>query len=136
MKILKIEIESSVKSEYNRAVEKFGESNNSSHESYAIIREELEEASVDFSSVNKYLNDFWEAVKNNKESNSLILQVEALNSLKNHAINAACELVQVAAMAEKALVTISQKYLSADERAAIAISRFGRACAEFYGNEE
>lgn len=81
--------------EYGRACEKYGAHHNSSHEAYAIIKEELEEAmssSQDFIDCFEYL---WEAIKANDT-------ITELPSLQNYALCAAAEWIQVAAMCYKA----------------------------------
>ena len=110
MKKLKNEIENIVNSEYNRAAEKFGECNNSSHESFAVILEEVQEAGIEIKSFKQALDIFWTVVKDNKKAYSLKTQTDKLTEMKSHAINIACEFVQVAAMCEKALITIDRKY--------------------------
>lgn len=110
MKQLKINIENEVAAEYKRAVEKFGECNNSQHESYAVLLEEYDEAVEEFEAVKQCMMQLWTSTKNNKDDISIKLQKNILKNMKNIAINTACEFVQVAAMAEKALITLERKY--------------------------
>ena len=92
--------------EYWRAAEKFGECNNSSHESYAVIKEEFDEALWALGEAESNLNDFWEAVKRNDTNG----QKMALESLEMNAMYTASEVVQVGAMAQKALRTTERGF--------------------------
>lgn len=65
----------------------------SRHEGYAVILEEAEELSEETECVFRLLAELWETVKANKAAST--------EELKQAAIRAACEAVQVAAMAEK-----------------------------------
>jgi len=98
MKKLQNEVKQSINNEYDRAAKKFGPKNNSLHESYAVILEEFEEAQLELDLFKTFLRNFW---NNTKENNS----ESAFNNLKDmqeRAEQAACELIQVAAMCHKA----------------------------------
>lgn len=101
------EVQASVENEYGRAAARFGETNNSNHESYAVILEEFQEALNEESRAGLGLNVFWDAVKCDEPDQD---KVTALLDLQARATLAACEFIQVAAMARKAVVTINQKY--------------------------
>jgi len=98
MKELVHAIKTAVFQEYDRAAEKFGEANNSDHESYAVILEELEEADEQRFAFKSYMEEFWKCVKGNdrKKARSYLLEMQRTAS------NAASEWVQVAAMCHKA----------------------------------
>lgn len=84
--------------EYNRAAEKFGPKNNGPHESYAVIKEEVEEAAEELGTVNSQLEYYWFCVRENKMDE----QNGKLKMIENFALKAAAECIQVAAMAYKA----------------------------------
>ena len=65
----------------------------SRHEGVAVILEEAEELSEETECVFRLLAELWESVKANRAAST--------EELKQAAIRAACEAVQVAAMAEK-----------------------------------
>ena len=92
-----------VSEEYGRASIKFGATNHSDHESYAILLEELEEAGVEVNDTHIQLDKFWWLTKANDDDLS---KVSRLMEMERKAILAACELIQVAAMAKKASETI------------------------------
>ena len=54
-----------IANEYKRASLKFGECNNSSHESYAVIKEEYDETIDEMQIVSSNLEQYWKAVKSN-----------------------------------------------------------------------
>lgn len=85
--------------EYQRAAEKHGGAANTPHEGYALIKEEEEEAGDQMSTVSQKVTSLWWAVK----ADDLTLQAGYLDAIKNAAVLGACELVQVAAMADKAM---------------------------------
>lgn len=91
------------KQEYCRASIKFGATNNSDHESYAILLEEMEEALVEIKDLQWNLERFWERVKANDDDPS---KYTRLLETERRAHLAACELIQVAAMAHKAAMTV------------------------------
>lgn len=65
----------------------------SRHEGYAVILEEAEELSEETGCVFRLLSELWESIRADKPAST--------EELKQAAIRAACEAVQVAAMAEK-----------------------------------
>ncbi len=71
----------------------------SAHEGYALIKEELEEAQNEFRRVEQRLEGLWASIKGNDVS----VYPHYLNQIRQNAILAACEMIQVAAMAEKTL---------------------------------
>ena len=92
-----------VEEEYGRAGAKFGFKNNSDHESYAVMKEEFEEAEDEVCRLEDMLNTFWSCVKNNDPPDQ---KLYFCKRIKNIAILAACECIQVAAMAHKAAITV------------------------------
>ena len=92
--------------EYGRASVRFGAVNNSDHESYAILREEVDEAIDDLVEVDDLTDVFFEMVKNNEEDN---VKLDILNVIKHRAEEAAAESIQAAAMARKAIETIQRR---------------------------
>lgn len=90
------EITACVKQEYYRATKKYGERHASSHEAYAVILEEFEEAMEDIDAVKTVMNSMWHSTKENESTIGIAKMIE------RSAIMAAAEMVQVAAMAVKA----------------------------------
>lgn len=95
-----------VEEEYGRAGAKFGLTNNSDHETYAVLLEEFQEAQDEMERIERKLSGFWECVKANDSHH---LELGFLNSLQKYAIYAACECIQVAAMAKKGAITICDR---------------------------
>lgn len=106
MNELMVKIAEMVANEYSRAAGIYGLYNNSDHESFAVILEEFQEASENMTYSGQAIDIFWGHVKKDADSS---LKLEALGLLYQNAMLAACELVQVAAMAKKAEVTLKQK---------------------------
>ena len=106
MKELIEEVRDLVQFEYQRAAVKFGTKNNSDHESYAILLEEREESQFECKGVDLCLSLFWDMCKENASDDK---KIETCYRLQNRAILAACELIQVAAMAAKAAITIESR---------------------------
>ena len=96
------EVKTLVTKEYERATQIHGPVNHSSHESYAVLKEELEEAKDEFINSEIYLDRYWKGVKTDDYAS----QVENIGLIFNKAILAACECIQTAAMAYKSLETI------------------------------
>ena len=92
--------------EYDRASVKFGAVNNSDHESYAVLREEADEAVDVLEEVDNLTEAFFEMVKKNEEDE---MKLDILNVIKHRAEEAAAESIQVAAMARKAIETIERR---------------------------
>ena len=92
--------------EYGRASVKFGAVNNSDHESYAVLREEADEAVDVMEDVDNLTDSFFEMVKTNEEDK---VKMDILNVIKHRAEEAAAESIQAAAMARKAIETIQRR---------------------------
>lgn len=101
MKPLCAAIEAAGEKELARAALKFGAANNSPHESYAVIKEEREEAQDEAAVFDFHLTAFWDAVKNNNTNG----QAVHLSMMKAAARNAAAEWTQAYAMCLKAQAT-------------------------------
>lgn len=98
------EVKQLVLKEYDRATKMHGPVNHSSHESYAVLKEEMEEAREELIHSEMHLDRYWKSVKGDDYAS----QVENIASVWNKAILAACECIQTAAMACKALETIKR----------------------------
>lgn len=70
---------------------------NSPHEGYAVILEEYEEAQEALEQVKSSLDVLWEKIKGNDVTYFLVDKTMAM-TIYEDAINAACEMAQVAAM--------------------------------------
>lgn len=92
--------------EYGRASVKFGAVNNSDHESFAVLREEADEAVDCMEDVDGLTDVFFEMVKRNEEDGT---KLELLRHIQHRAEEGAAELIQAAAMARKAIVTIERR---------------------------
>ena len=92
--------------EYGRASVRFGTVNNSDHESYAILREEVDEAIDALAEADDLTDGFFELVKKNEEDKT---KIGLLNVIKHRAEEAAAESIQAAAMARKAIETIQRR---------------------------
>ena len=92
-----------VDEEYCRAAVKFGATNNSDHESYAVLLEEMEEAEAEVAQARVQLEKFWLLTKENADDLS---KLSRLMEAGRRAQLAACELIQVAAMFKKAAATV------------------------------
>lgn len=89
-----------VTEEYGRAAAEHGGAAHSPHEGYALIKEEVEEAQAEMEMLNQRLDHLWTSVKRDEDQ----CGPHYLIHIKKTAMLGACELIQVAAMAEKALL--------------------------------
>lgn len=105
------EVKELVEAEYGRASAKFGCTNNSDHESYAVLLEETEEARDESAAVSDLLNYFWGQVKCNAPDQE---KFKICKKLEMSAMLAACEFIQVAAMAKKAAMTVGDRNVFVD----------------------
>lgn len=96
MEKLTSEVEILMKSEFQRASEKFGDNHNSAHEAYAVMLEECQETAEELEEAKKSLQRFWEITRINGITITEAFEVEM------HAINTACEAIQLAVTARKA----------------------------------
>lgn len=105
------EVKILVDSEYGRAGAKFGLTNHSDHESYAVLLEEREEAHVECAGVDRALNYLWDLIKRNAPDEE---KLEVCKNLEARAVLAASEFIQVAAMAKKAALTVCDRNIVVD----------------------
>lgn len=105
------DVKNLVKEEYERASAKFGATNNSDHESYAVLLEEMEETEVEVQFVRAQLDSFWDLTKNDDDDTS---KYSRLLEMERRAVLAACEIIQVAAMAHKAAATVGNRSVFID----------------------
>ena len=103
------EVAELVEREYGRAGAKFGLTNHSDHESYAIILEELQEAKAEIDSFERELSLFWSMVKADDDDP---YKYSCLHQMQSVALLGACEMIQVAAMAKKAAITVCDRRMS------------------------
>lgn len=92
-------VEGLVDMELVLASEQHGERFRSAHEAYAVILEEFEEAVDEISHIRENLFGLWNTTKSNDYNGGEY----SLDNIMSAAESAACECIQVAAMAEKAL---------------------------------
>lgn len=102
MKEIRIGIERLADSELQRATQEY-HLFASDHEAESVIREEIEESAEDIEQIEEQYYELWNAVRADDEEAAY----EAANRIKHYAVYAAAELVQVAAMADK--LVVSQK---------------------------
>lgn len=99
------DIVAAMHAELARAQEDHGKHYASMHEAYGVLSEELYEAGIEFREANAYEGMLLSAI--HKGNNKLLR--EELNIIHHRALQAACELVQVAAVAQKAISTVNEK---------------------------
>lgn len=88
---------SAMLNERERAARRFWRYNHSTHESYSLIREELEESQEALAKIPKCLKEAWEQVRCNDET----AFAAYCEQMKKDALLAAGECIQLAAMAMK-----------------------------------
>lgn len=99
MNKLKAAVTELVEKELSLASEQHGEKFQSHHEAYAVILEEVEETLVEVEFVKHWIKVLWTAIKDDNFTNT----ETSFKLIEEKAILAACEAIQVAAMAEKAI---------------------------------
>lgn len=104
-----MEIEKLIKEEYARASAIYGEKFSSTHEGESVIREKMEEAVDSLNYIVESYKDLWTAIRQRDEEG----QRKAVYKIRCDAVQGIEELVQVAAMCDKFLVSF--KYASKDE---------------------
>ena len=75
------------------------------HEGYAVLQEEIEEAISELDKIEVYADCMWDSVKLNQDMAAIRLS----KKIKKHAENLISEAVQVAAMAEKIILSEKQR---------------------------
>lgn len=99
MNVVREEVEKLVEKELAAATERFG-LNHSWHEKYAVMLEETEELEVEVRATKDFLKSVWFGVKNDWTDYA----EENIQNVYERAVNAACEAIQVAAMAKKGIM--------------------------------
>jgi len=92
---LKQQVEMLADNELLNSNKKFAPTFHTTHEGYAVIKEEIEEAADELEAINQMLNIVWSNVRRNSTANKNLL------AIKKWSINLAAESIQVAAMAQK-----------------------------------
>lgn len=92
-----IEIEALIDKEYEQAVKRFG-NNHSRHESYAVLKEEIEEAKEELGNIEGMLESIWANTKSNAVESNV---ADQFHFIKQKALKLAIESIQVAAVARK-----------------------------------
>ena len=100
------EVKELVEREYGRAGAQHGLTFSSDHQAYAVILEEYQEAKTEINQLEFKLSKFWDMVKRDADNYE---KYGNLTSLYTTAIYAACELIQVAAMAKKEALTVCER---------------------------
>ena len=93
------EVEAATMAELNRANEKFPLFN-SKHEGYAVVLEELEEAKEAMKEVELSIGVLWDGVRG-KEIACFLVEDTKPMAIYHQAVDAACKVIQVAAMMMK-----------------------------------
>lgn len=91
------EIEMLAKEELRSANEKFPLFH-SSPEGYAVILEEVQELSEEAAEMEKTINSWWLYIRRNEDIN---VQKKRVDRIREHAVNAVMEAIQVIAMCDK-----------------------------------
>lgn len=87
--------------ELERASAKFGPRHNSAHEAYAVILEEFNEADEDRFDLEESMKMLWKSVRHNMLGGDVARA--RLSAIMGAALRCAAEMIQVAAMADKAM---------------------------------
>lgn len=86
-----------VQNELDMACEDNGNSFHSDHESFSVILEEVAEAKEELQIIIDCMSGLWRSVRQDNKSGDILTDIE------RHARRLACEAIQVAAMARKAM---------------------------------
>lgn len=105
MKELRKSVKTLVDKEYEQSSEKFGETYHSSHEALGVLWEEVAEAMFEV----VYLRSRYDMFRQSVRTDDYDEQSANLNHIYNTAINSACELIQVANVAQKAIKSIKER---------------------------
>ena len=99
MNVVHDEVLALVQKEHDAAAEKYGPIA-SLHEGYAVLLEEVEETGEEISVMKLHLANLWAYVRH--EEGRQFVKISA-SLLKEHAIESACEAIQVAAVCQRIL---------------------------------
>lgn len=86
-----------IQNELYMASDDHGKKFHSDHKAYGVIQEEFEETMEELAEIRCGLDEMWQQVRADGKFG------EELEYISKHAMNAACEAIQVAAMARKAM---------------------------------
>ena len=86
-----------VQNEVDMACEDNGNSFSSDHEAFSVILEEVAESKEELQIVIDCMNGLWRSVRQDNKNGGILTDIE------RHARRLACEAIQVAAMARKAM---------------------------------
>ena len=86
-----------VQNEFDMACEDNGKSFSSDHEAFSVILEEVAESKEELQIVIDCMNGLWRSVRQDNKNGDILTDIEC------HARRLACEAIQVAAMARKAM---------------------------------
>ena len=95
-----------VENEYFKAAVKYGPLHCADHQSVAVLAEEVDETRDELARVVDKCQELWKLVKQDAADEQ---KIEVLKSIQTKAVLAACEAIQVAAMAYKAELTINAR---------------------------
>lgn len=104
MNAIKQDVKALVQKELESANKKFPKTFRSRHEAYGVMLEEFEEAQNDLECCMKDLEMFKRSMKHD----GIQYEEHFIKCMKEYAINLACEAVQLAAMAQKALDSMEE----------------------------
>lgn len=86
-----------VQNELDMASDDYGKKFHSDHEAFSVILEEVAESKEELAAIIDCMNGLWLSVRQDTKS------VDILTYIERHARRLACEAIQVAAMARKAM---------------------------------
>ena len=106
MKKLVEAVQQLVEEEYKRAASEYGPVHASQHEAFAVMREEFQEAVEELNTVGEGIEEhYWHnARKDDRQAN-----IGVAEGIKAHAVYAACECIQTAAMALKSQISFDKE---------------------------
>lgn len=101
---LRKQVEALVNDEYERSSKEHGEKYHSSHEALGVLWEEVEEANYEMLNVYTEFECFGRSVRDDEYD----WQKQYLKDIYRTAVNGACELIQVANVAQKAIKSMEK----------------------------
>ncbi len=101
MDVIKDKIYPLIDEELKAGVDRFG-LNHSNQESFAVVREEIDEVSEDLTRLEHWSRQIWEATKNNEDAAHIR---DLYEEMYKTAVDTAVEAIQVAAMARKGIMS-------------------------------